>query len=120
MTANTIEIELPADKAEWIGQRLISDTWNKYRNGEPHEQAIYTLADPCGEAFCYWCAVGGKCFALDGGSSSCIASVESAIREAHLPRVGREAVYVIWQPKDHKRANWRRWTDKWTKRTVGN
>jgi len=106
---------LPDDSAVWLtqGERtLVYDSWNEYRNGDPHRQETFRVANPLGD-FCYWCAFDGECLALTSPGDSCIAAVESALRAA-----GAGAVYVIWQPKDHCPANWARWQKKWAMRTA--
>ena len=114
-------IELQEDRAAWSGNQLIADTWNEYREGDPHRQDAFERASPSG-GFCYWCAMGGECFALASvAADSCIASVESALRMTQAPRnehYGFSSVYVIWQPKDHSEAAWLRWSKNWSKRTA--
>ena len=112
---------LPEDRSIWQGDSLVYDSWNEFRDGDPHRQETFKRAEPCG-AFCYWCAMGGESFALQSaGRESCIATVESALRASNARRnesQGLDSVYVIWQPKDHGDAAWRRWSKNWSKRTA--
>ena len=117
-------VEEHEDTAVWQGDVLVSDTWNSYRDGDPHECARLNKVNPCADSFCYWCSIGGACFALapDSGKT-CIANVESALRISGLPMhkggwCDNSVCYVIWQPKDHSPATWKRWTAKWSKRTA--
>ena len=112
------------DIAYWQGKALIHISYNEYRDGDPVREEVYMLCDPTGEDFCYWCAIGGRCFALAPLQPSCIAGVESAlkaqtaIRPATKDALSYDACYVIWQPKDHTFAAWERWEKKWSKRTA--
>lgn len=113
--------QVKEDSAIWQGETLVYSSFNEYR--KPEEQSRverFTKVDPFSESFCYWCAVDGQCFALGGQvGQSCIATIENALMLGANPSKAfrMDRVYVIWQPKNHTPAVWKRWQTKWSKRT---
>src|ERR1017187_4300925 len=85
--AATVKVAMPEDRAVWVEGKLVYDSWNEYREGDPHQQETFEKCEPTAD-FCYWCAVGGKCYALKTSSfeGGCIAATESAIRATGATR----------------------------------
>jgi hypothetical protein len=107
------------EKAYWEGHiltRLDNPLIEKYAKVPPTE-----------DTFCYWCAIGGQCFALApvAPTQSAIASVQHALMATDMPRqqggwIDTDVCYVIWQPKNHGVSAWQRWSRKWSARTAIN
>ncbi len=62
----------------------------------------------------YWVAVDGQCYGMkDASGDGCIANVESAVAAS-----GVRAVYCTFAPREKTQAAIKRWSAKWSKRTV--
>lgn len=82
---------------------------------QPHLTHISaTKCDPLLPDCMYWVAVDGECYGFNQTKETCIASIESMLREA-----GCRACYVTFSLKNRTAGTWKRWVQKWSKRTIG-
>lgn len=87
-------------------------------NGTPEHLEQFKICNPLEQGCAYWVAAKGETFGLKIiKGSSCLANVQSMISQTKGISRNYE-VYVIWPLANKTPSTWKRWQDKWAKRSA--